>query len=134
MRKGSMYYNCNLTPQLSQCLIQYVIRWLHDLIMNDKTSNSNPSRTVFVKYLVCVFRAVNNGLLDTYQLKSLDGLIEFNDVTNYKVVHKNGKLFLRDRKDNQKSWEFYDNDPLLMPYDYIIRCLGFQFDRSIFLK
>ncbi|KAJ8318871.1 hypothetical protein KUTeg_003962 [Tegillarca granosa] len=83
-------------------------------------------RLAWETHYVGDLRAVNNGLLDTYQLKSLDGLIEYNDVTNYKIVQENGKLFLRDRKYDERSWEFYDNDPLLMPYDYIIRCLGFH--------
>lgn len=78
-------------------------------------------------------RAVNNELLDTYQLKSLDGLLEY-DINDYKVVRQGGHLYLRENPPTGSQWEEYDNDPLLTPYDKIIRCLGFQFDSSIFRK
>lgn len=78
-------------------------------------------------------RAVNNELLDTYQLKSLDGLLEY-DINDYKVVRQGGHLYLRENPPPGSQWEEYDNDPLLTPYDKIIRCLGFQFDSSIFRK
>ena len=81
-----------------------------------------------------IYRAVNNGLLDTYQLKSLDGLIEY-DISKYKVINDDGKLYLRENDvTDHLPPEEYDNDPLLTPYDKIIRCLGFTFDSSIFQK
>lgn len=76
---------------------------------------------------------MNNELLDTYQLKSLDGLLEY-DINDYKVVKQGGQLYLRENQPPGRQWEEYDNDPLLTPYDKIIRCLGFQFDSSIFRK
>lgn len=76
---------------------------------------------------------MNNELLDTYQLKSLDGLLEY-DINDYKVVKQGGQLYLRENLPPGRQWEEYDNDPLLTPYDKIIRCLGFQFDSSIFRK
>ncbi|XP_033739735.1 FAD-dependent oxidoreductase domain-containing protein 2-like [Pecten maximus] len=76
-------------------------------------------------------RAVNNGLLDTYQLKSLDGLLEFSNISAFRVVSEGGKLFLRDRE-IMSAMHPFDNDPLNTPYDKIIRCLGFMFDKSIF--
>lgn len=89
-------------------------------------------------FMVCIKsgvfprRAVNNELLDTYQLKSQDGLLEY-DINDYKVVKEGGKLYLRENLPDEQ-WEEYDNDPLLTPYDKIIRCLGFQFDPFIFRK
>ncbi|OWF56517.1 FAD-dependent oxidoreductase domain-containing protein 2 [Mizuhopecten yessoensis] len=88
-------------------------------------------RLAWETHYVGDIRAVNNGLLDTYQLKSLDGLMEFNNVSAFRVVAEGGKLFLRDRS-NTSMLHPYDNDPLNTPYDKIIRCLGFTFDKSIF--
>ncbi|XP_069125707.1 FAD-dependent oxidoreductase domain-containing protein 2-like [Argopecten irradians] len=88
-------------------------------------------RLAWETHYVGDIRAVNNGLLDTYQLKSLDGLMEFNNITDFRVVSEGGKLFLRDREDSS-AMHPYDNDPLHTPYDKIIRCLGFMFDKSIF--
>ncbi|KAK3089494.1 hypothetical protein FSP39_004045 [Pinctada imbricata] len=92
----------------------------------------NRIRLAWETHYVGDLRAVNNGLLDTYQLKSLDGLLEY-DLSDYKVVKKHGKLFLEENVQQERHLaEEYDNDPLLMPYDKIIRCLGFKFDKSIF--
>ena len=44
--------------------------------------------------MVFFFRAVNNNLLDTYQLKSLDGLLE-SDVRDMRLVKKDGKILVR---------------------------------------
>ncbi|XP_060079934.1 FAD-dependent oxidoreductase domain-containing protein 2-like [Ylistrum balloti] len=88
-------------------------------------------RLAWETHYVGDIRAVNNGLLDTYQLKSLDGLMEFGNVTAFRVVSEGGKLFLRDRE-NSTAGHPFDNDPLNTPYDKIIRCLGFMFDKSIF--
>ncbi|XP_048760429.2 uncharacterized protein LOC125669743 isoform X3 [Ostrea edulis] len=89
-------------------------------------------RLAWETHYVGDLRAVNNELLDTYQLKSQDGLLEY-DINDYKVVKEGGKLYLRENLPDEQ-WEEYDNDPLLTPYDKIIRCLGFQFDPFIFRK
>ncbi|KAK7087884.1 FAD-dependent oxidoreductase domain-containing protein 2-like [Littorina saxatilis] len=72
-------------------------------------------------------RAVNNGLLDTYQLKSLDGLLENNIEHETLWKTEDGKLWLAGDVYN-KSDNFAARDP----YDKVIRCLGFKFDTSIF--
>ena len=73
------------------------------------------------------FRAVNNGLLDTYQLKSLDGLVESPVSVLSFVKLDNGKLRLNLTED----WVF-DNFAMREDYDKIIGCLGFTYDFSIF--
>ena len=94
--------------------------------------------------LIFIFinRAVNNGLLDTYQLKSLDGLLEAS-IEDAKVVKKDGKLFIElDDDDREAStyanpalkegYDNFDNFALRDGYDKIIRCLGFRFNDSLF--
>ena len=48
------------------------------------------------------FRAVNNGLLDTYQLKSLDGLLEAS-VEEMVIEKRDGKLFVLFNQDQRLS-------------------------------
>ena len=90
---------------------------------------------------------MNNELLDTYQLKSLDAVIE-RPVEKMKIRRVNGKYHLSDDKemspyssmsnvtDNASlsggTSAVVDNFPLREPYDRIIRCLGFKFNESLF--
>lgn len=105
-------------------------------------------------------RAVNNELIDTYQLKSLDGLVE---ASLDKIVIAERQEEGRRRpggKKKEKRRQFYltlkkylqnrvsrnssdvtgeelpghhiDNFPTRKPYDRVIRCLGFRFNFSIF--
>ncbi|XP_043931265.1 FAD-dependent oxidoreductase domain-containing protein 2 [Protopterus annectens] len=90
-------------------------------------------------------RAVNDGLLDNYQLKSLDGLFE-GEIEDMAVVRdKAGKLHLTFQQFLQKHnislngtddipfpQDDTDNFAVREPYDRIIRCLGWKFDFSIF--
>ncbi|XP_048575414.1 FAD-dependent oxidoreductase domain-containing protein 2 [Nematostella vectensis] len=84
-------------------------------------------------------RAINNGILDTYQLKSLDALLEA-PVEEIIVIKRNGKLYVMQKEDlEQMSFDHLDDNSTLPdnfamrdPYDRIIRCLGFKFDFSIF--
>ncbi|CAB3988191.1 FAD-dependent oxidoreductase domain-containing 2-like [Paramuricea clavata] len=80
-------------------------------------------------------RAVNNRILDNYQLKSQDGFLEkaFSQVS---IVKHEGKLYV-DFYDSEgrilnKTGVAPDNYSLRDPYDKILRCLGFKFDFSIF--
>ena len=70
-------------------------------------------------------RGVNNGILDTYQLKSLDGLLE-GDLSELKLFPEGHKV-----KVNITGVTF-DNFALRESYDSVIRCLGFTFDDSLF--
>lgn len=91
------------------------------------------------------FRAINNGLLDTYQLKSLDGLLEGDLEDLVLVKDKQGKLHITLRfyletsnSSDVESITFpqdeLDNFAARAPYDRAIRCLGWTFDFSIFNK
>ncbi|XP_069593258.1 FAD-dependent oxidoreductase domain-containing protein 2 isoform X2 [Ranitomeya imitator] len=91
-------------------------------------------------------RAINNGLLDTYQLKSLDGLLE-GDLSDLALIRDDsGKLYVTHKhyqKSNPAGNHNMKPDSMLLqnnldnfaarePYDRVIRCLGWKFDFSIF--
>lgn len=82
---------------------------------------------------LCWFhRAVNNDLLDTYQLKSLDGLLEA-EVEGITLERRGGKLWVR--FNNSMDMEMAsdaDSFALREGYDDVISCLGFKFDSTIF--
>ena len=83
-----------------------------------------------------MFSAVNNGLLDTYQLKSLDAIAE-GDMDSVRLERDNvtGKLKIetsRKASDFEREMDSHDNFALRDPYDRVIRCLGWLFDGSIF--
>ncbi|OWK03990.1 FOXRED2, partial [Cervus elaphus hippelaphus] len=101
-------------------------------------------RLSWATHYVGDLRAINNGLLDTYQLKSLDGLLE-SDLTDLAIVkdhqgkfHITLKLFME--AGNQSSdaiplpQDDNDNFAMRVAYDRVIRCLGWKFDFSIFSK
>ena len=74
------------------------------------------------------FRAVNNNLLDTYQLKSLDGVLEGSlDSMAFKRDSETGNIHLSLHKDPT-----IDNFALRDSYHIVLRCLGFKFDMDIF--
>lgn len=84
-------------------------------------------------------RAINNGVLDTYQLKSLDALLEA-PIEQLGIIKKDGKLWV-DAEDGSgdnvvhngiPNENMPDNFAVREPYDRIILCLGFKFDFSIF--
>ncbi|AFY46424.1 thioredoxin reductase [Nostoc sp. PCC 7524] len=67
-------------------------------------------------------RAVNNNLLDTYQLKSQNLIL---DATINKIEHLNGKFIV------SVSYTNVNEDEDLV-YDRVIVCTGFKFNDSIF--
>eukprot|EP00079_Xenopus_tropicalis_P034645 XP_017948416.1 PREDICTED: FAD-dependent oxidoreductase domain-containing protein 2 isoform X1 [Xenopus tropicalis] len=105
-------------------------------------------RLSWATHYVGDLRAINNGLLDTYQLKSLDGLLE-GDLEDLALVRDgDGKLYvthkhyLKKSIDNTRNQtnshshgmpqDYMDNFAARDPYDRVIRCLGWKFDFSIF--
>ncbi|XP_070703914.1 FAD-dependent oxidoreductase domain-containing protein 2 [Pempheris klunzingeri] len=121
--------------------------------------SSSPVRLAWQTHYVGDLRAVNNELIDTYQLKSLDGLVEARlekivltqrkeqgGRRSGKKKEKKGKLYLTLNKYIQHQEEknssgvageelpgyHIDNFPMRKPYDRVIRCLGFRFNFSIF--
>ncbi|XP_077195744.1 FAD-dependent oxidoreductase domain-containing protein 2 [Paroedura picta] len=101
-------------------------------------------RLSWATHYVGDLRAINNGLLDTYQLKSLDGLLEGDLEDLVLVKDKKGKLhitlrfYLEHHNSSEESvtlpQDELDNFATRAPYDRAIRCLGWQFDFSIFNK
>lgn len=107
------------------------------------------ARFSFNTHYVGDLRAINNDLIDTYQLKSLDGLLEAS-VEDMMLQRRKGKIFVEFANDEyQKSQDEkaveeaskmqrvtpdtpYDNFCFRGGYDIVLRCLGFKFDFSIF--
>ncbi|CAF1007257.1 unnamed protein product [Rotaria sp. Silwood1] len=87
-------------------------------------------RNAYATHYVGDLRAINNQLLDTYQLKSLDALVEL-DLMEHELSRRpyDGRIQLKRKK--------FDMDPSIQErqettiYDRVIRCLGFKFDESI---
>ena len=73
--------------------------------------------------------------MDTYQLKSLDGVLEA-PMEEVKIVKRGDKLYLdlAITNRNEGEGEMFDNFALRESYDRVIRALGFTFDESIFSK
>lgn len=71
--------------------------------------------------------------MDTYQLKSLDGVLE-SAVDEVQFVKEGDKLVIKFKDDEEDIQYGIDNFALREPYDRIIRCLGFKFDMEIFKK
>ncbi|XP_038406614.1 FAD-dependent oxidoreductase domain-containing protein 2 [Canis lupus familiaris] len=101
-------------------------------------------RLSWATHYVGDLRAINNGLLDTYQLKSLDGLLE-SDLTDLAVVKDHEgkfritlKFFLEESNQSADAitlpQDDNDNFAMRVAYDRVIRCLGWKFDFSIFNK
>jgi thioredoxin reductase/MFS family permease len=76
-------------------------------------------RTHYVGHL----RAVNNNLLDTYQLKSQNALL---DGTIQRIERRNGSYLVT------VSFARANEVTKDIPYDRVIVCTGFRFDASIF--
>ncbi|KAI8734901.1 FAD-dependent oxidoreductase domain-containing protein 2 [Biomphalaria glabrata] len=87
-------------------------------------------RLAWATHYVGDLRAVNNAVLDTYQLKSLDGLFEMHVDTEMKLIQKGGKIYLPEVDDELITAPF--ERTILEPYDVVIRALGFIFDTSPF--
>ncbi|KAK3090905.1 hypothetical protein FSP39_015622 [Pinctada imbricata] len=88
-------------------------------------------RLAWETHYVGDLRAVNNGLLDTYQLKSQDAILEAG-LEEIHIVKRNNKLYVEFDTDDDVDDTLLDNFALRQPYDKIIRCLGFKFDQTIF--
>lgn len=108
------------------------------------TALTSPPESPVFSYLLVGHRAINNGLLDTYQLKSLDGLLE-SDLEYLALVkdskgkfHITLKFLLEENNSNQSAdsiplpQDDNDNFAMRVAYDRVIRCLGWKFDFSIF--
>jgi len=82
-------------------------------------------RLAWATHYVGDLRGVNNAVLDTYQLKSLDGIDEFPFEKILKFLKtEEGKIRAVDKSD--------DVDIYGEQYDRVIGCLGWSFDSSLF--
>ncbi|XP_065889903.1 FAD-dependent oxidoreductase domain-containing protein 2-like isoform X3 [Dysidea avara] len=98
-------------------------------------------RLAYQTHYVGDLRAINDEILDTYQLKSLDGIFEAElDSEDQAILTKGNKLYLILSQELAKMQKQYadklpDNNGIgtfQSGYDHIIRCLGFRFNFSIF--
>ncbi|XP_076458503.1 FAD-dependent oxidoreductase domain-containing protein 2-like [Babylonia areolata] len=89
-------------------------------------------RLAWQTHYVGDLRAVNVALLDTYQLKSLDGILAGQDTSRLEIRQEGDKVTVRIRPDQGQDQDAKDNSAFREPYDKVIRCLGFVFDTSIF--
>ena len=87
---------------------------------------------------------MNNALLDTYQLKSLDAVLEapVEEMILNRTADNRLHLGVRDRNmgaegdgdSEAQEHDGFDNFAMRDDYDRVISCLGFKFDDSIFAK
>lgn len=79
--------------------------------------------SIFTHY-VGDLRGINSRFLDQYQLKSLDGLME-GDVQNLNLVRRDGRLWV-EGEPVATNGSAPENTPMRIPYDVVIKCLGFK--------
>ena len=76
-----------------------------------------------------LLRGVSNEVLDAYQLKSLDTVLEA-DASKFTVTKgADGMLHVTSSEGNLTS---RDSSPMRQGYDKVIECVGFQWDDSVF--
>ena len=75
-------------------------------------------------------------LLDTYQLKSLDAVLEatVHEEAMRLVKVKDRLKVVVNMNGSEISLQNYDHFPMRELYDKVIVCFGFQFDNSIFSR
>lgn len=86
---------------------------------------------------------MNNDILDTYQLKSLDGFLDI-DLRQARLEFHDGKYYLMPNqeyldkigapKHNSTLFQPFAPEFMKVSYDKVVRCLGFKFDFSVFNK
>ena len=92
-------------------------------------------------------RAINNDFLDTYQLKTQNGLLSFKKNEKIVIQKKDNKYFIygievdNNNNNNNNNNKLFDKENLndmiedldsQKGYDYVIDCTGFNVDDSIF--
>uniref|UniRef100_A0A915L503 FAD/NAD(P)-binding domain-containing protein n=1 Tax=Romanomermis culicivorax TaxID=13658 RepID=A0A915L503_ROMCU len=78
-------------------------------------------------------RGVNNEVIDSYMLKSLDGFFEVN-INNLQIKKRTDGSNKLDILPTDGSWKgnFAERVPTREGYDRIIACTGFKWDKAIF--
>lgn len=87
-------------------------------------ASPNPIKMAWKTHYVGNLRAVNNNLLDTYQLKSQNAVLDAQILNIEKL--SNGQL------DVTVKYGHAEGEVEVLRYDYVIACTGFKFDGSIF--
>lgn len=85
----------------------------------------NPIKFAWQTHFVGNLRAVNNNFLDTYQLKSQNAVI---DAKALEITKQDGVYTVRAEMTAAEGHE------IVLTYDHVIACTGFQFDNSIFAE
>ena len=86
-------------------------------------ASPDPLKLAWQSHYVGHLRAVNNNFIDTYQLKSQNGLL---DATIEKIERQNGHLVV------SVSYTHANGEKEELAYDRVLLCTGFRFDDSIF--
>lgn len=86
-------------------------------------SSPNPVKMAWKTHFVGHLRAVNNNVLDTYQLKSQNALL---DADIERIEKRDGHYVV------SVSYVHANGDKEELIYDHVIVCTGFRFDDSIF--
>lgn len=81
----------------------------------------NKVRMSYETHYVGDVRAINNNLLDQYQLKSFDGMAEFN-TTDFHIIKRDGMLYFEE----PGAEEAYGRHLHPFAYHRIISCAGFR--------
>lgn len=85
----------------------------------------NPIKFAWQTHFVGNLRAVNNNFLDTYQLKSQNAVI---DAKALQITKQDGVYTVR------AEMTAAEGHQIVLTYDHVIACTGFQFDNSIFAE
>ncbi|MGH1487012.1 MAG: NAD(P)-binding domain-containing protein [Cellvibrionaceae bacterium] len=87
-------------------------------------ASPNPLKMAWKTHYVGHLRAVNNNLLDTYQLKSQNAVLDV-DISDIKKTD-DGRLAVT------VNYAHAENEVEVLYYDKVLLCTGFRFDQSIF--
>jgi thioredoxin reductase len=86
-------------------------------------TSPNPIKMAWQTHFVGHLRAINNNLLDTYQLKSQNAIL---DATIEQIQHRDDKFVV------SFNYTHANDEREDLIYDRVILCTGFRFDDSIF--
>jgi thioredoxin reductase len=86
-------------------------------------ASPRPIQMAWKTHFVGHLRAINNNLLDTYQLKSQNAVL---DCTIERIERRDGRFEVA------VSYSHAGSEQEVLVYDRVIACTGFRFDASIF--
>lgn len=86
-------------------------------------ASPNPIKFAWKTHYVGHLRAVNNNILDTYQLKSQNAVLDATILSIKKFNHKYYVTF---------KYTHAENEIEELVYDHVLLCAGFKFDSSMF--